>query len=400
MALTPVAEALQLILADARCAAPVESVPLRAASGRVLARDLHSGIDVPPADNSAMDGYALRAADLRPGAALPVAQRIAAGSVGSALAAATAARIFTGAELPPGADAVVMQEDCRAQNGEVLIEVAVTPGDNVRPRGQDIAVGQRLVGAGQRLDAAAVALLAAAGMAQVPVFRRLRVAVLCTGDELVEPGLPTGPGQIYNSNRPLLSGLLETLGCEVVDLGIVADTAEATAAALQRASQQTDCIISTGGVSAGEEDHVREQLERHGQLRLWKLNIKPGKPLAYGSINGVPFFGLPGNPSSVFVTFFLIAQPYLKRLQGRAESGMPPLKLPAAFDWPRPGKRQEYLRARIVVAGAGLEVEIYPNQSSGVLASVAWANALVVIYPGATVSRGGLVEVLPLGEWL
>lgn len=400
MALTSLADALHEILADAQSVASVEPVALNAARGRVLASAQYSRVDVPPADNSAMDGYALCAADFRAGSPLPITQRITAGAVGAALIPGSAARIFTGAELPAGADTVVMQENCREQNGCVIIDEAIRRGDNVRPRGQDIRKDQLLVAQGQCLRAADIALLAAGGVVEVPVYPCIKVALLCTGDELVEPGNALAPGQIYNSNRPLLIGLLEQMGCAVIDLGIIPDTAHATADALQRAAREADCVISTGGVSVGDEDHVRTQLELHGELRLWKLNIKPGKPLAYGRMRSIPFFGLPGNPASAFVTFFLIVQAYLKKLQGRAVIEAPQLKLPAAFDWPKAGSRQEYLRARVVAGAAGLQVEIFPNQSSGVLASVAWANALAVIYPNVPVLRGDQVDVLLLSDFL
>ncbi len=395
----PVEQALAQQLADAP-ELPVESVALETALGRVLRQPVVSTLDVPPADNSAMDGYALRAADAAEGTVMPISQRIAAGSVGAPLAAGTAARIFTGAELPPGADSVVMQEDCREQDGQVQINTTVRAGQHVRPRGQDIAVGATLLAAGHRLAAADLGLLASVGVTELNVSRRLTVALLSTGDELVEPGQPLAPGQIYNSNRPMLRALLEGMGCAVIDGGIVEDTAEATAAALREAAASADVVISTGGVSAGEEDHVKNQVEKLGELKLWKLAIKPGKPLAYGRVQGKPFFGLPGNPASSFVTFCLLARPYLLKLQGCSELMPQPWQLRADFNWPKPGRRQEYLRARISHAGGEPRVSLYGNQSSGVLASVSWANALVVLPPGETVAAGDKVDVLLMSDLL
>ncbi|WP_235015546.1 gephyrin-like molybdotransferase Glp [Oceanicoccus sp. KOV_DT_Chl] len=325
--LMPVEEALTKIIASAQPLAEFESVSLLLALGRVLAEDQRSTIDVPPCDNSAMDGYAFCFKDIAASGTarnssnesreLVVSQRIAAGAIGKPLKAGTAARIFTGAAIPEGADTVVMQEDTNAFGEAIRIIDTVKFGQHVRPKGQDIRAGGLVMAKGRRLQPQDIGLLASIGMTSVKVYRQLKVAVLSTGDELVEPGQTLAEGQIYNSNRYTLTALLTAMGCEVLDGGIVADDFERTCQQLKQLSSQADVIISSGGVSVGEEDHVKAAVESLGELALWKLNIKPGKPLAFGTVNGTPFFGLPGNPSSVFVTFCLLAKPYLLAAMGR-----------------------------------------------------------------------------------
>ncbi len=393
--LLSVSEALQQVLSATAPTPPVLERPLLDALGAVLAQDIVSAVNVPGDDNSAMDGYALRSVDA--GEALPVSQRIAAGSAGVPLAAGTAARIFTGAVIPAGADAVVMQENCSEDNGRLRVSGEVVPGQNVRPRGQDIAAGSTVLQRGRVLRPQDLGLLSSIGTARVPVYQPLRVAVLSTGNELVEPGgSALRSGQLYNSNRYTLAGLLRAQGMTVVDGGIVPDDPGATRRALEEAAAGTDCVITSGGVSVGEEDHVKSQVRLLGALDLWRLAIKPGKPLAFGRIGSTPFIGLPGNPTSVFVTFCLIARPFLRKLQGVREAEPPPLPARAAFTVNRPGTRQEYLRVTLRAGAAGLEAVPFPNQSSGVLSSVSHSNALAIIPPGTTVTEGDTVQVLLL----
>ena len=391
----PLQEALERILAIAIPPDEIELRPLLGALGAVLAEDVVSGIDVPLDDNSAMDGYALRCEDL-PGP-LPISQRIAAGSVGEPLQHGTAARIFTGASVPCGANAVVMQENCSVQDGVLNVESAVESAQNIRLRGQDIAAGALVLSAGRRLRPQDLGLLASVGVAEVQVYRPLKVAVLSTGDELVEPGsADLQDGQLYNSNRFTVAGLLARLGVEFVDGGIVPDDAQATADALLQAAQSADCVITTGGVSVGEEDHVKAQVERLGRLDLWKLAIKPGKPLAFGAIGDTPFVGLPGNPTSVFATFCLVARPFLLKLQGASEYRIPEMTVKAGFNVAKPGTRQDHLRVSLEPGSKGLVAKRFANQSSGVLSSVSHSDALAVIPPGVIVKDGDDVKVLLL----
>ncbi|EGV52762.1 gephyrin-like molybdotransferase Glp [Candidatus Endoriftia persephone] len=399
--LKPIEEALEFLLQRAKPISDIESVPTGEALGRVLAAPVVSQVTVPPWNNSAMDGYAVRVADLdgeRP--RLPVSQRIPAGACGSELEPGTAARIFTGAPVPPGADAVVIQEVCEVDGEDVIITECPKPGANIRLAGEDIEQGAEVVAAGTRLAPQHLGLAASVGVAELQVYRRLKVAVFSSGDELVMPGGELGPGQIYNSNQFTLGGLLQALGCEVVQLGIVEDTFDATCEALSRGAEMADLVVASGGVSVGEEDHVKPAVEKLGSLDLWKIAIRPGKPLAFGHIGETPFIGTPGNPVSLFVTFCVFARPYILRSQGVAGDLQPKeVSAAAAFDWKKAEKRREYARARLVSGAAGeLQVELYPSRSSGVLSSVAWADGLVVIPEGRTFSRGEPVRFIPYTE--
>lgn len=395
--LMPVEVALAQLLALAE-AAPIrdsESVLLADSDGRVLADDLVASLDLPPWPNSAMDGYALNLADWS-GEPLPVSQRIFAGQAPEPLTPGTCARIFTGAPVPQDADCVEMQENAQVQADErVLFTESLTVGQNIRPQGQETTVGETVLLAGTRLGPIEQGLAASLGCATLKVIRRVKVAVLSTGDELIEPGQPLGPGQIYNSNRVVLCSWLKRMGCEVVDAGILPDDLPATRQRLAELGA-VDLILSTGGVSVGEADFLGIALREEGELALWKLAIKPGKPLTFGHFRGVPVIGLPGNPASTLVTFALLARPYLLRRQG--VQAVAPLKfqVPAGFVWAKPGNRREYLRGRLDQGRA----IIYKNQSSGVLRSAAWADGLVEVLEGSTLAEGDGVGFIPLSEVL
>lgn len=372
------------------------------ADGRVLAQDLVSPLQVPPQDNSAMDGYAVRAADLAAGGPLAVSQRIAAGAAGVALAPGTVARIFTGAPVPPGADAVVMQEDAEvSSDGLVRFKTAPAAGQHIRRSGEDVTRGSVVLHQGRRLDAAALGMAASIGLAVLPVARRPRVALFSTGDELVLPGdVPPDqmkPGAIYNSNRFFLRTLLLRLGCEVTDLGVVPDRLDATVDALRGAAQGHDLIVTSGGVSVGEEDHVKPAVQALGALELWQLAIKPGKPFAYGRVAGAHFIGLPGNPVSSFVTFLLLVRPFILKLQGATDLAVKPMAARADFTWAKADKRREFLRVRRNATGG---LDLFANQSSGVLTSMVWGDGLVDTAPGRTIARGDMVPFISLAELL
>lgn len=396
-----VREALTLLLDAARPVEGSELVPTLEANGRVLFDDQRATIDVPSADNTQMDGYAVRAADCESGSAtLRVAQRIPAGSVGAPLEAGAAARIFTGALIPPGADAVVMQEQCEAVGDSVTVRHAPRAGEWIRRTGEDVAADAVILAAGTRLRSQELGLAASVGLAALPVRRRVRVAVFFTGDELAMPGEPLKPGAIYNSNRFTLRGLLENFDCEFTDFGIVPDSLEATRATLREAARGHDLIVTSGGVSVGEEDHIKPAVESEGRLDMWQIAVKPGKPLAFGEVRregGSSYFiGLPGNPVSSFITFLLFVRPFLLRLQGVSGPVEPRgYAMRADFALPKADRRNEFLRVRVNAAGG---LDLFPNQGSGVLTSTVWGDGLVDNPPGQPIAEGDLVRFIPFAE--
>jgi molybdopterin molybdotransferase len=395
--------ALAELLGRARPLDGTETISTFDADGRVLAQDLVSALQVPPQDNSSMDGYAVRSSEIADeGVSLPVSQRIPAGSGAQPLLPGSAARIFTGAPIPQGADAVVMQEDTEPAGEQIVRILRVPkPGQWIRRSGEDVLRGAVVLGKGQRLTPAALGLAASIGMDRLVVARRPRVALFSTGDELVMPGevspAAMKPGAIFNSNRFFLSALLKRLGCETTDYGIVPDRLDATQQALRRAAQDYDLILTCGGVSVGEEDHIKPAVQSLGSLDLWQIAIKPGKPFACGKVGSTDFIGLPGNPVSSFVTFLLLVRPFLLKLQGAAQLVPTVARLPAHFTSPRADKRREFLRVRRNAEGG---LELFPNQSSGVLTSMVWGDGLVDVPAGQTISRGDTVSFISLAELL
>ena len=402
-------QALDHLLSHAKPVTEIESIPMQATLGRVLAENVSSLVDVPPLDNTAMDGYAVRTADTKnPGSVLKIAQRIPAGSVGTELQAGTAARIFTGAPVPLGADAVVMQEDCSTPEGsadQVQVNIAPAFGQWIRRRGEDLTSGKTALTAGTFLRPQELGVAASAGLTHLNVKRRVKVAAFFTGDELSLPGEPLKPGGIYNSNRDTLLACIKALGCDATDLGIVPDRLDATRAALRQASQAHDLIITSGGVSVGEEDHIKPAVSAEGRLDLWQIAIKPGKPLAFGAVRKSDqpndgeawFMGLPGNPVSSFVTFLLFVRPFILKLQGREAKQTQSYLMRADFDWLKADRRNEFLRVKLNNNGG---LDLFPSQSSGVLTSASWGDGLVDCPPNQPIKVGDLVKYIPFDALL
>jgi molybdopterin molybdotransferase len=390
--LLSVDEALEQLLASARPVAEIEEVPALEASGRILARSQRSTMDVPPMDNSAMDGYAVRLAD---GLKLKVSQKIMAGSVGMPLKSGSAARIFTGAPIPPGADAVVMQEHCEVQGETVTLEKIPKPGEWIRRSASDIRKGGEILSAGKRLLPQDTGLAASVGVKTLPVYRKVRLGLFFTGDELVMPGEPLAPGRIYNSNRFTLRGLAEAFGCELRDYGIVPDSLEATRQVLCRAAAECDVVVTSGGVSVGDADFVKPAVEAEGRLLMWKIAMKPGRPLAFGKVQDSFFIGLPGNPVSSFVTFLIFVRPFLLKTQGLLETSPRSIMARADFDWPEPDARREFLRVKWNLQGG---LDLYPTQDSAVLTSTAWADGLLDNPAARAIRNGDTVRFLPYSE--
>jgi molybdopterin molybdotransferase len=390
--LLSVDDALARLLGGAKPVSEVEDIPTLEATNRILARAQRSTMDVPPMDNSAMDGYAVSTKD---SSRLRIAQKIMAGAVGKPLEAGTAARIFTGAPIPPGADAIVMQEHTSMDGDHVVLKKKPKPGEWIRYVGSDVKKGAEILPAGKRLLPQDTGLAASVGIKTVPVYRKVRLGLFFTGDELVMPGEPLAPGRIYNSNRFTLRGLGEVFGCDVRDYGIVPDTLEATRAALRKAAAETDVIVTSGGVSVGEADYVKPAVEAEGRLLMWRIAMKPGRPLAFGTVGKASFIGLPGNPVSSFVTFLIFVRPFLLKTQGMTQTAPRMVSARADFDWPDPDTRREFLRVKWNAQGG---LDLYPTQDSAVLTSTAWADGLVDNAAGQTIRKGDMIRFLPYSE--
>ena len=396
-------DALSFLIDAALSSSQTETVSLDHSAGRILAKDIHSTINVPGFDNSAMDGYTIALNDdhlSKTNLTFDVVDRIAAGSTGNKLEKGHAARIFTGAPVPEGANTVIMQEEClpSEDGSQILVKRTIQLNENIRPTGNDICQNDVILISGKKIEPQDVSLAASVGVSEIIVYKKIKVGVFFTGDELIEPGNPLLPGQIYNSNRYALVALLKRIGCDVVNLGNIKDKLESTCTALESLSSQCDLIMTTGGVSVGEEDHVKPAVEKLGELNLWKIRMKPGKPLAYGKVKQTPFIGLPGNPVSSFVTFCIFALPFIKKMQGNKQYKSKIYKVKANFDCSRAKPRREYARVRIDYSDETPLANLYPKQGSDVMSSVVWADGIIEIPENTTFDNGTILNYYPLSE--
>ena len=396
-------DALSFLIDAAIITNKTETVSLDNSLGRVLAKDIHSTINVPGFDNSAMDGYTI-ALDhnqtTQANQSFEVVDRIAAGSTGNDLKIGNAARIFTGAPIPNGANTVVMQEECTLSEdkSQITVKRAINLNENIRPTGNDILKDNVILSSGRQIKPQDISLAASVGVGELVVFKKIKVGVFFTGDELVEPGNLLTPGKIYNSNRYALVALLKQVGCDVINLGNIEDKLDATCEALEALESQCDLIMTTGGVSVGEEDHVKPAVEKLGELNLWKIRMKPGKPLAYGKVKQTPFIGLPGNPVSSFVTFCIFSLPFIKKMQGNSNYKSKILKVKTNFDCKRAKPRREYARVRIDHSTETPLANLFPKQGSDVMSSVVWADGIIEIPENTTFETGTILNYYSMSE--
>ena len=396
-------DALSFLIDSATVTAMTEAVSLDDSLDRILASDIHSTINVPGFDNSAMDGYTIALNDnqvAQENLSFDVVDRIAAGSTGNDLKIGNAARIFTGAPIPNGANTVVMQEECTLSEdkSQITVKRAINLNENIRPTGNDILKDNVILSSGRQIKPQDISLAASVGVGELVVFKKIKVGVFFTGDELVEPGNPLTPGKIYNSNRYALVALLKQVGCDVINLGNIEDKLDATCEALEALESQCDLIMTTGGVSVGEEDHVKPAVEKLGELNLWKIRMKPGKPLAYGKVKQTPFIGLPGNPVSSFVTFCIFSLPFIKKMQGNSNYESKILKVKTNFDCKRAKPRREYARVRIDHSTETPLANLFPKQGSDVMSSVVWADGIIEIPENTTFETGTILNYYSMSE--
>ena len=396
-------DALSFLIDAAIITNKTEAVSLDNSLGRVLAKDIHSTINVPGFDNSAMDGYTI-ALDhnqtTQANQSFEVVDRIAAGSTGNDLKKGCAARIFTGAPIPKGANTVVMQEECKLSedSSKISVERVLNLNENIRPLGNDILESDVILCSGIQIKPQDISLAASVGVGELKVFKKIKVGVFFTGDELVEPGNPLSPGKIYNSNRYALVALLKQVGCDVINLGNIEDKLDATCDALETLESQCDLIMTTGGVSVGEEDHVKPAVKKLGELNLWKIRMKPGKPLAYGKVKKTPFIGLPGNPVSSFVTFCIFSLPFIKKMQGNSNYESKISKVKTNFECKRAKPRREYARVRIDQSTEVPLANLFSKQGSDVMSSVVWADGIIEIPENTTFEAGTVLNYYPMSE--